>query len=136
MREMIVYRIPSERHYSILKIKAIKFTPPAAGGIIRLPHAAITMAGFDFDIDKLYLMRKQFIEKQNDKYSDSLSNSKVWAKVYQMYPFLKEYLEGKRLKNEDLESHYDEVIEEYKDDPRIKLALAADPNYFNKSKVF
>lgn len=46
--DMIAYRIPTEKFYSIINLRATRFYPPAAGGIIQVPAQYTTIAGFDF----------------------------------------------------------------------------------------
>lgn len=58
--EGIGYRIPTEYFYSIRKIKVKGFTPQEAGGIVILPEETTTIAGEDFDIDKLYVVFPNF----------------------------------------------------------------------------
>ena len=57
---IIGYRIPTEDKYSMMPIKIIGFLPIQAGASMMLPSDIITMSGTDFDIDKLFLMRKGF----------------------------------------------------------------------------
>lgn len=54
--KMICYRIPTEDKYSSFPLRIVGFSSPAEGGIIKLPVDTVTIAGFDFDIDKLYFM--------------------------------------------------------------------------------
>ena len=54
MLKGIFYRIPTEHKYSMFHIKVIGFLPAGVGGQIILPEEATTIAGLDFDIDKLY----------------------------------------------------------------------------------
>lgn len=58
--DIIGYRIPTEDKYSIMPIRVKGFMPIAAGSTIMLPADIITMSGTDFDIDKLFLMKKEF----------------------------------------------------------------------------
>lgn len=51
--EGIAYRIPTEDKYSMLPIKIIGFMPIDNGNIV-LPHEVTTIAGLDFDIDKVF----------------------------------------------------------------------------------
>lgn len=61
--KLIAYRIPTENLYSVMNLKIVKFTRPSAqGGTIKVPVGGVTQAGFDFDIDKLYFLRKEFKE--------------------------------------------------------------------------
>lgn len=52
----IAYRIPTEDKYSIFNLRVKGFTDAAAGGHIILPREATTLAGLDFDIDKMFIM--------------------------------------------------------------------------------
>ena len=65
--EMIAYRIPTERAYSMINLRVKRFSRKTAGGTIKVPLQGTTIAGFDFDIDKLYFMRREFVAtKDND----------------------------------------------------------------------
>ena len=54
------YRIPTEDKYSMLPIVIKGFVPKAAGEAIILPSEITAMSGSDFDIDKLYVILKNF----------------------------------------------------------------------------
>ena len=56
VRKGIFYRIPTEDFYSVFHIKVIGYLPASAGGQIVLPDEVTTIAGLDFDIDKLFGM--------------------------------------------------------------------------------
>lgn len=58
--DIIGYRIPTEHKYSIKKLRVIGFTPDLMGGIAILPAEITTIAGEDFDIDKMYTMIPNF----------------------------------------------------------------------------
>ena len=47
--DMIAYRIPTEKDYSIINLKARRFFHKATGGIMMVPSQFTTIAGFDFD---------------------------------------------------------------------------------------
>lgn len=70
LRDFIAYRIPTERDYSMINCKAVRFTRPTAGITIRVPSQGVTIAGFDFDIDKLYFMFKAFEQDKEGKFID------------------------------------------------------------------
>lgn len=61
MRKAIGYRIPTEDKYSIQPLRIKGFLPKAAGEAIMLPKEITTLAGSDFDIDKIYIMLKTFV---------------------------------------------------------------------------
>ena len=76
---IIGYRIPTEDKYSMFNIEVVGFTPPAMGGTVILPVEATTMAGLDFDIDKLYFMARAFKKNAEGtpeviKYIESIDN--------------------------------------------------------------
>lgn len=56
--ELVAYRIPTESKYSAFPLRIVGFLPMTAGGVIQVPHECIAQAGFDFDVDKLFFMKK------------------------------------------------------------------------------
>lgn len=84
MLDIVAYRIPSERDYSMLNCKVVRCTEMTAGGTIRVPAQGTTIAGFDFDIDKLYLIRKDFVKRKVDvtaKYTDT-EKAEIFWRIY------------------------------------------------------
>jgi len=65
IKELVGYRIPTEDKYSMFKMKIVGFTPASMGGTLILPREATTIAGLDFDIDKLYIITPAFKVKKN-----------------------------------------------------------------------
>ena len=59
----IGYRIPTEDKYSMVPIKVKGFLPKSAGEGIMLPKEITLLSGSDFDIDKMYIMVKDFRKK-------------------------------------------------------------------------
>lgn len=86
--DIIAYRVPTEQEYSMMNLKVKRFTRPILGGIIKVPAPAVTTAGFDFDIDKLYFIRKEFksestTEKRITDWLQNKNNVKdVWESIY------------------------------------------------------
>lgn len=78
--DLVAYRIPTERDYSILNLRVVRFLPKIAGGVMAVPSAFIAAAGFDFDIDKLYYFRKEYREKR--EFTNTSSPSIVWQDIY------------------------------------------------------
>jgi hypothetical protein len=74
--EIVANRIPTEDKYSIFNIKIVGFSPQSMGGQIILPREITTIAGLDFDIDKLFFMMKNFHYKNGeikiDKFVDKV----------------------------------------------------------------
>lgn len=54
--EAIGYRVPTESKYSMAPLKVIGFLPRQVGSVIILPRDITTIAGSDFDVDKMYVM--------------------------------------------------------------------------------
>ena len=63
--KMIGYRIPTEDKYSMAPLKIVGFLPREAGDGIMLPNDITLLTGSDFDVDKEYLMRKDYGIKRN-----------------------------------------------------------------------
>jgi len=88
IKDMVVYRIPTEAIYSMFVIRVKKLLHPSAGPIIYMPIGTTTIAGFDMDIDKLFGILKNYkLDKDNKikviSYSldkDSNVNFKEWSK--------------------------------------------------------
>jgi hypothetical protein len=76
-RDIIAYRIPTESEYSCFRLKVVRCCPKTGANYIALPTIGTTRAGFDFDIDKLYLIRRSFIGKET-----SIDNERVWNEIY------------------------------------------------------
>lgn len=93
--DMIAYRIPTERDYSMINLKVKRFSHKTAGGTIKVPAQGTTIAGFDFDIDKLYFMRNEYQFKEMSK--EQLE--KAWKDFYSEHPDL--YRELRELRSAD-----------------------------------
>lgn len=91
---IIAYRIPTERDYSMINLRVKRFSRKEAGGTIKVPPQGTTISGFDFDIDKLYFMRRQY--KRRSRYvqegftQDELFT--IFGKVYENHPEIKDLL--------------------------------------------
>lgn len=95
---ILAYRIPTERDYSMINLRVKRFSQKTAGGTIKVPAQGTTIAGFDFDIDKLYFMRNEY--KQRELSSSEVAE--IWKEFYETYPNIKDVLEEAR--EEDTES--------------------------------
>jgi hypothetical protein len=60
---IIGYRIPTEDKYSMFNIEIVGFTDVTSGGSIILPVEAPFIAGLDFDIDKLFMIKPRYYLK-------------------------------------------------------------------------
>lgn len=85
---LIAYRIPTERDYSMINLKVKRFSRKEAGGTIKVPPQGTTISGFDFDIDKLYFMRRQYRRKSHyiqEGFTQGELN-RIFAEIYENHP--------------------------------------------------
>lgn len=66
LRKLIGYRVPTEDKYSMAPLYIKGFLPQQNGSAIMLPAEITTLAGSDFDIDKLYVMLPEFRMQKYD----------------------------------------------------------------------
>ena len=95
---ILAYRIPTERDYSMINLRVKRFSQKTAGGTIKVPAQGTTIAGFDFDIDKLYFMRNEYRQRE----LSSSEVAEIWKEFYETYPNIKDVL--KEAGEEDTES--------------------------------
>lgn len=95
---ILAYRIPTERDYSMINLRVKRFSQKTAGGTIKVPAQGTTIAGFDFDIDKLYFMRNEYRQRE----LSSSEVAEIWKEFYETYPNIKDVL--KEAREEDTES--------------------------------
>lgn len=102
---ILAYRIPTERDYSMINCQIKRFTPKTAGGTMKVPPEGTSIAGFDFDIDKLYFMLREYHKHYNDKsyvesnFSES-DKYAVWGAFYAQNPEVRDALEAARAEAE------------------------------------
>ena len=81
--ELVAYRIPTESKYSAFPLRIVGFLPRTAGGVIQVPHECIAQAGFDFDVDKLFFMKKDVgpgkkkIAEIKKKYDEEVRQARI-----------------------------------------------------------
>lgn len=140
--DVIAYRVPTEREYSILKLKIKKCCPKTGGNFIQLPSICTTRAGFDFDIDKLLLMRRVFNASKT-----TFDVEKVWSRVYANHPNIEDALQKARSvatsdEKEVIKQDYEKRGEEIPEDDEIPLnrfwKVAVNRGYIteDKRKIF
>ena len=140
--DVIAYRVPTEREYSILKLKIKKCCPKTGGNFIQLPSICTTRAGFDFDIDKLLLMRRVFNASKT-----TFNVEKVWSRVYVNHPNIEDALQKARSvatsdEKEVIKQDYEKRGEEVPEDDEIPLnrfwKVAVNRGYIteDKRKIF
>ena len=78
LRQLIIYRIPTEGLHSMLPIRVVEFLPPTMGNFILLPLEITKQFGSDFDFDKVYFIGKDFYKTINE-------NKEVVFEEYKYY---------------------------------------------------
>lgn len=125
--DFVAYRIPTERHYSMLNLKVKRFSHKQEGGTIKVPPEGTTIAGFDFDIDKLYFMRREYVSQQLTQ--DQVKE--VWELIYKENPGIKTVLQDARKVNPNKHAFLHEYWEDAKNINQTAKALLEE-----KSKIF
>ena len=124
----VAYRIPTERDYSMINLQIKRFSPKTAGGTIKVPVQGTTIAGFDFDVDKLYFMMREFVQA---KLSDEQIES-IWKEIYNRNPEIKRKLSKAREKDNNTQSfindlfkgfYHSELAQDIAEVPHIKDRL-------------
>ena len=111
--KMIGYRIPTEAKYSMAPLKIVGFLPREAGDGIMLPSDITLLTGSDFDVDKEYLMRKDY----------SISKNKITKSALHkiLYDSLVESQKGKLSYN--VKSKLNDLIRQFLEDPFDRASL-------------
>ena len=65
MLRILLYRIPTEGKYSVFPCEIVGFAPSGGGSTVLLPDDGTTIAGFDFDTDKLFAIMKEFANRNS-----------------------------------------------------------------------
>lgn len=96
--KMVGYRIPTEDKYSCAPLKIVGFLPREAGEGIMLPAEITSISGSDFDVDKMYVMRKEFKfvenrDKIHKELFESLIKSQDHALKYETKRALRELID-------------------------------------------
>ena len=94
---ILAYRIPTERDYSMINCQIKRFTPKTAGGTMKVPPEGTSIAGFDFDIDKLYFMQREYHKHYKDSsYTESnfseAQKYEIWGAFYAQNPEVRDAL--------------------------------------------
>ena len=63
LKRLVGYRVPTEARYSMLPLRIKGFLPSSEGSKIMVPADITTIAGSDFDVDKLYVLLPTFYTK-------------------------------------------------------------------------
>lgn len=82
----IGYRIPTEDKYSMAPLRIKGFIPKSAGEVVILPKEITLLSGSDFDIDKLYIIIKDFLRTKKkvnyDKIKEALLKDETLQEMF------------------------------------------------------
>lgn len=111
--KMIGYRIPTEAKYSMAPLKIVGFLPREAGDGIMLPSDITLLTGSDFDVDKEYLMRKDY----------GISRNKITKSTLHkiLYDSLVESQKGEL--SYDVKSKLNSLVRQFLEDPFDRASL-------------
>lgn len=126
--DLVAYRIPTEKEYSMMRLHIKRVTPKGCANSIKLPAECTTIAGFDFDIDKLYLMRHNYHEEESkvDPYD-------VWTHFYTSSAFGENAAKQLKAKADSMtESEKDELRASLGKQPGERLFLH---DYWNETNL-
>lgn len=150
-REVIGYRVPTEDKYSMQHIRIKGFLPRQVGSVIILPKEITSLAGSDYDVDKVYVMFHSLFTKNNynikkawDDFYQLESSKDILEEIDKNYgealqQYIAEQTEGEPLDSEDLNDLAEEFKDWLKDNnvKRYNLSETAQTRFsewFNKNK--
>lgn len=121
---IIAYRIPTERAYSMLNLKIKRFSRKTAGGTIKVPAQCTSIAGFDFDIDKLYFMLNEYSQaKLTDKQIEE-----IWNNIYKEHPEIKAALSKAKKENSEVQDLISELFKSFYNSELAQDIAETSPN--------
>ena len=116
--DRILYRIPTEKSYSILSGKITHFFPSYMGNVVGVPTEYMVAAGFDFDIDKLYYIKRQYHIRYKTVEGETIYKEdtdplvkEIWNNVYSEKGLEKTIGEELKEKKEAIDAKYKEQEE-------------------------
>lgn len=123
--DRILYRIPTEKSYSILSGKITHFFPSYMGNVVGVPPEYMVAAGFDFDIDKLYYLKREYHIRYKTVEGETIYKEdtdplvkEIWDKVYSEKGLEKTIGEELKEKKKAVDAKYKEQEEIFREKSR------------------
>ena len=123
--DRILYRIPTEKSYSILSGKITHFFPSYMGNIVGVPPEYMVAAGFDFDIDKLYYLKREYHIRYKTVEGETIYKEdtdplvkEIWNNVYSEKGLEKTIGEELKEKKKVVDAKYKEQEEIFRGESR------------------
>jgi len=86
--EMVGTRIPTQAHHSMIPFKVVEFMPEFYGDTVIAPAGITKLSGADYDIDSLFVYRKDFYEDVNGNivvYGDAVTDEDLYTDYIQYH---------------------------------------------------
>ena len=123
--DRILYRIPTEKSYSILSGKITHFFPSYMGNVVGVPPEYMVAAGFDFDIDKLYYLKREYHIRYKTVEGETIYKEdtdplvkEIWNNVYSEKGLEKTIGEELKEKKKAVDAKYKEQEEIFRGESR------------------
>lgn len=120
--DRMLYRIPTEKSYSILSGKITHFFPSYMGNVVAVPPEYMVAAGFDFDIDKLYYLKREYHIRYKTVEGETIYKEdtdplvkEIWNKVYSEKGLEKTIGEELKEKKKAVDTKYNEQEEIFRE---------------------
>ena len=110
--EMLGIRIPTQDKHSALYLKVVDFLPAEYGSVVVAPRELIEISGADFDIDKLYVLIKEWYVKKNENNENVVVEYKNNFEDFVHYTFTN---------NKEFRKMFSEIVSEKSKDLRKEL---------------
>jgi len=136
----IFARIPTEDYYSMFHVKVIEYLPSWVAGQIIMPDEVTTIAGLDFDIDKVYGMLYNITNQHGEVVSGAEAEFQTFISTEQttrkgkkvMFKDFEDYDDGLARANFANRRNY--VWDEKRDEWRLHSELVKVPSSFDTKK--
>lgn len=124
VRTMVGYRIPTQAKHSMVVFKVVGFLPEESKGSIIMPNDIITQMGSDFDIDKLFVMYKNFVLDEENNLTTEVKEAS-YRRIKSLEKVIKN-LEKAKILDEFTISSYNKISKEYDETETIGITESYD----------
>lgn len=141
IKTMIGYRIPTQAKHSMVVFKVVGLLPEEAKGMIVMPNDIVAQMGSDFDIDKLFIIIKNFSRDKNTgeitipKYKETFTEEELKESYKLQYGNSKAFLQ---YMDNLIADEYEKVNKSTGDEAIDKVINALNdffPETFNDSEI-
>lgn len=123
---MLGWRTPTQDYHSMIPFKVVEFLPEYYGDVIIAPSDITSLSGADYDIDSLYMQRKDF-------YLDEANSPVIYGKVTNLKDKFKEFTTWNRTNNKVIKSYVNDKL--LNDSTYLKLSNRPNSNSQEISEI-